>query len=171
MDDSARTSVRTNADHEIRRSSAQVMSFMGRPVGRRYYGKTRAAVASVARERIEILIDEARKMVKDNEVLSRRYVDLAQRISERTKVRIPSELKRYLCKNCGIALVPGTNARIRLHARNSGIVLTCLSCGAVKRYPVTEKTRSKEPRSAMKPYIAQTLPFPKKNSSEERGSV
>jgi len=125
----------------------------------------------VARERIEILIDQARRMVKDNEVLSRRYVDLAQRISERTKVRIPSELKRYLCKNCGIALVPGTNARIRLHARNSGIVLTCLSCGAVKRYPVTEKTRSKEPRSAMKPYIAQTLPFPKKNSSKERGSV
>ena len=144
---------------------------MGHPVGRRHYGKTRAAVASVARERIEILIDQARRMVKDNEVLSRRYVDLAQRISERTKVRIPSELKRYLCKNCGIALVPGTNARIRLHARNSGIVLTCLSCGAVKRYPVTEKTRSKEPRSAMKPYIAQTLPFPKKNSSEERGSV
>src|SRR6266540_4920232 len=102
MDDSARTSVRTNDDQAITRLVAQVMSFLGRRPPRRNYGKTRAAVASVARERIEILVDQARKTVKDNEELSRRYVDLARRISERTKVRIPSELKRYLCKGCGI---------------------------------------------------------------------
>ncbi|MBO0887692.1 ribonuclease P [Candidatus Bathyarchaeota archaeon] len=134
---------------------------MGRP-DRRHYGKSRAAVASVARERIEILIENARKNVEGDESLSRRYVELARKISERTKVRIPSELKRYLCKSCGIALVPGSNARIRLHARSGGLVITCLSCGTVKRYPVTAKTGVKDGPCSMKPYIAQNLPFPKK---------
>ena len=135
---------------------------MGRQDGRRRFGRSRAEVASVARERIEILIENARRKVEDNESLSRRYVDLARRISERTKVRIPRESKKYLCKICGIALVPGVNARVRLHARNSGLVITCLSCGTVKRYPVTAKSRIKDDPPPMKPYIAQNLPFPKK---------
>jgi ribonuclease P protein subunit RPR2 len=140
---------------------------MGRASGRRPYGKTRAAVASVARERIEILLDHAREMVDKNEGLSRRYVDLARRISERTKVRIPGELKRYLCKGCGIMLVPGHNARVRLYARNSGIVITCLSCGMMRRYPVTRKRGRKEIGIAIKPYIAQPVPFSKKNSIKD----
>ena len=45
----------------------------------------------------------------------------------------------YLCKGCGIALIPGHNAKIRLRARTTGIVISCLSCGAVKRYPVNAK--------------------------------
>jgi ribonuclease P protein subunit RPR2 len=112
-------------------------------------------------------LGHAREMVEKNEDLSRRYVDLARRISERTKVRIPGELKRYLCKSCGIALVPGQNARVRLYARNSGIVITCLSCGTVRRYPVTRRERPKEDIIAMKPYIAQPVPFSKKNSSKD----
>jgi len=167
MDDSARIRVRVNDSHAIDSFPLQVMSFMGRPTSRRNYGKTREAVASVARERIEILIGQAKEMAWKNENLSRRYVDLARRISKRTKTRIPSEVKRYLCKGCGIALVPGHNARVRLHAHNTGIVITCLSCGSVGRYPVTSRVSPKKVLRPMKPYIAQTLPFPKKNSSKE----
>jgi ribonuclease P protein subunit RPR2 len=116
---------------------------MGRPAARRNYGKTRSAVASVARERIEILIRQAKEMVETDKKLSRRYVDLARRISERTKVRIPSELKKYLCKGCKIVLVPGRNARVRLYAHNSGIVITCLECGTMKRFPVTRRKGSR----------------------------
>ena len=139
---------------------------MGRANPRRNYGKTRAAVATVARERIEILVKQAREMAPENERLSRRYVDLARRISERTKVKIPRELKMYLCKGCGIALVLGRNARVRLYAGNSGIVITCLSCGAVKRYPVTPKSETKA-RIPINPYISQAVPFPKKNPVKE----
>lgn len=117
----------------------------------------------VASERIEILIDQARRMVEKDERLSRRYVSLARKISERTKVRIPSEMKRYLCKKCGIALVPGRNAKVRLHATKSGLVITCLSCGAVKKYPVTAKNSGSNSGSAMKPYISQAEAYPKKN--------
>ncbi len=167
MDDSARIRVRVNDSHAIDSFPLQVMSFMGRCTSRRNYGKTREAVASVARERIEILIDQAKEMARKNEDLSRRYVDLARRISKRTKTRIPSDVKRYLCKGCGIALVPGHNAKVRLHARSSGIVITCLSCGSLRRYPVNIRISPKKVLRPMKPYIAQTSPFPKKNSSKE----
>ncbi len=112
---------------------------MARSASRRNYGKTRAAVASVARERIQILLLQASEMAGRNEDLSRRYVQLARRISSRTKVRIPSEDKRYLCKGCGLALRPGLNARFRLHPGSKRLVITCLSCGAVKRYPLSKK--------------------------------
>src|SRR6266498_1992190 len=87
------------------------MSFMGGKNLRRNYGKTRAAVASVATERFQILLDQAKKMAWTDERLSRRYVTLARKISSRTKVRIPRESKMYLCKGCGLALVPGHNAK------------------------------------------------------------
>ena len=167
MDDSARIRVRVNDSHAIDSFPLQVMSFMGRPTSRRNYGKTREAVASVARERIEILIGQAKEMAWKNENLSRRYVDLARRISKRTKTRIPSQVKRYLCKDCGIALVPGHNARVRLYAHNTGIVITCLSCGSVRRYPVNSRVSPKKVLRPIKPYIAQTSSFPKKNSSKE----
>ena len=167
MDDSARIRVRVNDSHAIDSFPLQVMSFMGRPTSRRNYDKTREAVASVARERIEILIGQAKEMAWKNENLSRRYVDLARRISKRTKTRIPSQVKRYLCKDCGIALVPGHNARVRLHAHNTGIVITCLSCGSVRRYPVNSRVSPKKVLRPIKPYIAQTSSFPKKNSSKE----
>ena len=162
MEDSARTSVRTIDLHSLDTSIIQVMSFMGRSSSRAY-GRTRATVATIARERIEILVREAKEMALKDPDLSRRYVDLARRISKRTKVRIPGELKRYLCKGCGIALVPGHNATIRLHARNSGIVITCQLCGSVKRYPASKRIASVNGRRAIKPYIAQTFQVPKKN--------
>lgn len=116
---------------------------MARITSRRNYGKTRAAVASVARERIQILLRQAAEMAGRNEELSRRYVQLARKISSRTKTRIPSEDKRYLCKGCGLALRPGLNARFRLHPGNKRVVITCLSCGAVKRYPLAAKNAKK----------------------------
>lgn len=135
--DSARISVSNDAQTRDRYQD-QVMSFMGKNA-KRNYGKTRAAVASIATERFQILLDQAKKMALTDEKLSRRYVSLARRISTRTKVRIQKESKMYLCKGCGIALVPGHNAKIRLHARTTGIVISCLSCGAVKRYPVSAR--------------------------------
>ena len=138
MEDSARTSV-NNDDHPRDSSSDQVMSFMGSKNARRNYGKTRAAVASVATERFQILLDQAKRMALTDETLSRRYVSLARKISSRTKIRIPRESKMYLCKGCGLALVPGHNAKVRLHAHTTGIVISCLSCGAVKRYPVNAR--------------------------------
>ncbi|TMI07834.1 ribonuclease P [Candidatus Bathyarchaeota archaeon] len=111
------------------------MSFMGNRPTRRNYGKMRSAVATVARERIEILLRQADAVLPQDVELSKRYAGLAKKISRRTKVRIPQEKKRCLCKNCGQPLVPGRNARIRLRPVNSRIIISCLGCGAIRRYP------------------------------------
>ncbi len=111
------------------------MSFMGNRPTRRNYGKMRSAVATVARERIDILLRQAEEILAKDVKLSRRYVGLARKISKRTKVRIPREKKHYLCQNCGQPLVLGKNARIRLRPTNSRIIISCLGCGAIRRYP------------------------------------
>src|SRR2546428_5048571 len=111
------------------------MSFMGNRPMRRNYGKMRSAVATVALERIEIILRQAEEVFPHDVELSKSYAGLAKKISKRTKVRIPQEKKRYLCKNCGQPLVPGKNARIRLRPANSRIIISCLGCGAIRRYP------------------------------------
>jgi ribonuclease P protein subunit RPR2 len=105
---------------------------------RRNYGKIRATVGAIAQERIEILLSESRKNLDHNPTLSKRYTQLAKKISMRTKVRIPAAEKRYICKHCGLPLIPGKNARIRVLPGNPRIVITCLECGALKRYPYTK---------------------------------
>ncbi|HEV2119861.1 MAG TPA: ribonuclease P protein component 4 [Candidatus Bathyarchaeia archaeon] len=102
---------------------------------RRSYGKMRSVVATVARERIDILLRQAEEIFPRNVELSKRYVGLARKISTRTKVRIPRERKHYLCKNCGQPLVLGRNVRVRLRPANSRITISCLDCGAIRRYP------------------------------------
>jgi ribonuclease P protein subunit RPR2 len=108
---------------------------MGNRLARRNYGKTRSAIATIARERIDILLHQAEENLAKDVELSKRYVGLAKRISKRTKIRIPREKKHYLCKNCSQPLVPGKNARIRLRPTNSRIIISCLGCGAIRRYP------------------------------------
>jgi len=109
-----------------------------RPSQKRSYGRVRALVNEIARERIDILLSEARKNLDYDTKLSRRYTDLARKISMRTKVKIPREQKRYICKACGLPLIPGKNARVRVLKGNSRIVVTCLTCGALRRYPFSK---------------------------------
>src|SRR5690348_10147850 len=111
------------------------MSLMGNRPTRRGYGKMRSAVATVARERIDILLRQAQETLPQNPEWSKRYVRLARKISMRTKVRISQEKKHILCKNCDAPLVLGKNARIRLRPINSRVIISCLSCGAIRRYP------------------------------------
>jgi len=116
---------------------------MGNRLMRRNYGKVRSAVATVAQERIEVLLHQAEEVLPQDVELSKRYVGLAKKISKRTKVRIPREKKHYLCKNCGQPLVLGKNARVRLSPVNSRIIISCLGCGAIRRYPYRKPVQSR----------------------------
>jgi ribonuclease P protein subunit RPR2 len=84
---------------------------------------------------MDILLRQAEDILPRNAELSKRYVGLARKISKRTKVRIQREKKHYLCKNCGQPLVLGKNTQIRLRPTNSRIIISCLACGAIRRYP------------------------------------
>ena len=80
----------------------------------------------VALDRINELFSQASLAFKKDKKRANRYVQLARKISMRSKVRIPSNLKRRYCKHCHNYLLPGVNCRIR--TKNKKVVYYCLDC-------------------------------------------
>ncbi|MGQ9760133.1 MAG: ribonuclease P protein component 4 [Candidatus Methanomethylicaceae archaeon] len=102
--------------------------------------KDRQIIRDLAYQRIDNLFRLAELNIKSSPSLSDRYVEMALQISSRTKVRIPKRWKFFLCKSCHSFLYPGIRSRIRLSQRRSPhLVVTCLVCGAMKRYPLKNK--------------------------------
>lgn len=100
---------------------------------RKKAGRKKPYNVDMAEERIERLFVLAEKAFPERPELADRYVEIARDISMRHRVSIPGDLKRRVCKECHAYLVPGRNSRTRLDGRN--VVITCLKCGAIKRYP------------------------------------
>jgi len=90
---------------------------------------------SIARERIEILFTLAGKAFSKHPKRSHRYVELARRIAKRYNIKLKKEQKRRMCKKCLHYLRAGTNARIRTRPSQGAIIVTCLDCDSVSRYP------------------------------------
>ncbi len=99
------------------------------------------SVRSIARERIAILLQLADREVRRDERLAQRYVELAFRIAAKARVRIPRRVRRRFCRKCFTPLIPGLTARVRVKRGCGGtrVVVTCLRCGYVRRYPVLKK--------------------------------
>lgn len=68
---------------------------------------------------------------------SKHLGELIKKLHQRTRIRIPFYIKRGLCKKCHVALIPGRTASIRLKSQGkySYIVIRCLVCGQIHRYP------------------------------------
>lgn len=79
----------------------------------------------IAKERIGILFDEARKA--DDE-LARRYIKLAKKIGMRFNVKIGPEKRKLYCKYC---YTPFRSAKSRL--KNGFLVRICRHCGRTTR--------------------------------------
>lgn len=100
-------------------------------------GRQRAA--SIARERIDILLKLALDSVKMDAGYAESYVKLAWRIAERFNLRNKVVLKRYFrCSKCKGFLIPGRTLKIRV-LKNKGLGLICLKCGRVKLIPIFMK--------------------------------
>ena len=106
----------------------------------------RNSIVQIAEERIRLLYDMAKGTFKTNPEMSRRYVELARRIGMRSRVRVPGELKYITCHNCFSLLIPGVSCRVRIRPdRGTDVVMTCLACNSVKRYPASrERMRRKD---------------------------
>ncbi len=89
----------------------------------------------IARERIDILFQQAEEIFDVESSLSDRYVEIARNIGMKYNVSIPKEFRRRICRNCKSFLVPGSNCRIRLNSKKKQKIVTCQKCGDVKRYP------------------------------------
>lgn len=110
----------------------------------RFKKKNKNLAKDLAMERIQRLFELAESEYSLNPERSNEYISLARKIGMRYLVRFPRELKVRFCKSCGAYLVPGDNCRIRLKGRY--MVITCLKCENIKRYPYSS-TRTLEPLS------------------------
>ena len=90
----------------------------------------------IAREGIRRLFSLAEKSFKANSELSDSYVQMARKLSMKTRVRIPKDLKRSFCKNCISYLKPGVNCRVR--TRNGMVVYYCLKCRKYMKFPFSK---------------------------------
>ena len=83
----------------------------------------------IAKERIQILINNAISYSSKNPNLSERQAFLAKRISTKYRIPLPYDIRIMFCKKCKKFIVPGINSRIRLGRTNSkSIRITCNFC-------------------------------------------
>lgn len=92
--------------------------------------------ARIARERIEILMGLARRLLVENPERSRRYVGMARKIGTRYRVRLPAEDKAGFCKRCDTVLVPGRTSTTRIDSKSKAVIIKCSNCNYTyrKRY-------------------------------------
>ncbi len=94
----------------------------------------------IAKERICILLNMAKKNYKNDPKLAERYVQLARKIGMKCNVRVPKEDRFFICKECNTPLIPGLNCLLRVRSEGgTKTVITCLKCGSRKRYPAIKE--------------------------------
>ena len=91
----------------------------------------RGEASGIAIVRIEKLMGLSKEQAMYGDMdLARRYVDIARRISMRTRTKIPKE--HIYCKNCFTPLTPDT---FRVRLKRHRIIMVCAECGTVKMNP------------------------------------
>lgn len=102
--------------------------------------KMKSTAKQIARQRIQLLFQQAKNVYCNNPELSSRYIATARKIAMAAKIPLLPVHKRQICKSCNVLLVPGDNCRVRIRQkRESHVVITCLSCGCKTRIPLKKK--------------------------------
>jgi ribonuclease P protein subunit RPR2 len=95
------------------------------------------ATKRIALQRVHTLFSLAREVIHEDAELAQRYVKIARRIAMRTKLRLPKEYRRLICRHCKSFILPGVNCRVRIQSRREPhVVITCLNCGKHSRMPL-----------------------------------
>ena len=89
---------------------------------------------SIAKKRMEYLLERAEKVKNEDIEIARRYVEIAKAMSTRYRVRIPRRFKAHFCKKC---LYPYTSQTLRVRVRKNRVIITCLRCGFTRRIPLS----------------------------------
>ncbi|UCC93311.1 MAG: ribonuclease P [Thermoplasmata archaeon] len=104
-------------------------------MARRGRGRRTKEMVVIARERMELLMEQADQAALAGQMdLADRYVDLARRVGMRYNVRFRQAHRRRFCKACYRYLLPGSTSRTRMNRGRA--VTTCLRCGHVMRRPL-----------------------------------
>jgi ribonuclease P protein subunit RPR2 len=87
-------------------------------------------IKQIAKQRIELLFAQAKKVRKTDPQMATQYVTNAKRIAMAARLRLPIEFRRQTCKQCNTLFVHGVNCRVRVkQKREPHVVITCLNCG------------------------------------------
>jgi ribonuclease P protein subunit RPR2 len=92
----------------------------------------------LVQQRMQILYNQAVNDIRKGDIEhARMLTHLIKKLSTRNRVKIPINIKRGICKNCGVPLIPGLTSRVRIirDGRTSRVVVTCNVCGWIHRYP------------------------------------
>ena len=102
-------------------------------------------IKQIARQRIQILFDQGKKIYKTDPQLAAQYIKSARRIAMAARIRLPLEFRRQTCKNCNTLLVQSVNCRVRIkQKREPHVVVTCLNCGNQTRILLSKKKEQKK---------------------------
>ncbi|MBI4258069.1 MAG: RNase P subunit [Thaumarchaeota archaeon] len=74
--------------------------------------------------------------------LAQRQASIAKRICEKVNLRLPYELRQHFCRRCKRLIVPGLNARVRIHGSPKAVRITCLECGHTYRKILARKPKT-----------------------------
>lgn len=97
------------------------------------------SVKDIARQRIRILFRLAVETVDEAPDLAQRYVEIAKKIAMRSRLRLPREYRRLICRHCKSFIFPGVNCRVRIQPRREPhVVITCFNCGKHMRIPLKD---------------------------------
>ena len=106
--------------------------------------KQQSNVKQIARQRIQILFEQAKKVCKPDPKLAMQYVASARKIAMAARIRLPVEFRRETCKECNALFVQGVNCRVRIkQKREPHVVVTCLNCGNQTRILLKGKKEHK----------------------------
>jgi len=101
------------------------------------------ATKQIALQRVHILFRLARETIREDPELAQRYVKIARKIAMRTKLRLPKEYRRQVCRHCKSFVFPGVNCRIRIQSRREPhVVVTCFNCGKHTRIPLKGREKT-----------------------------
>lgn len=88
---------------------------------------------AIARERIKILFDLAKKSFYLHPERSRRYIRLARKIGLRYNLRLTQEQKQLFCKKCNSLLIKGKTLSSKIDKQKNLIIIKCLNCNYTYR--------------------------------------
>ena len=96
-------------------------------------GRRTKSQEKIARDRIDKLLNLARKSSHDKEhEQSKRFVELALLISKRYNQRLTKEQRLQICRKCN-SFFDSENSKNRISSKGWKTI-TCLTCGSISRH-------------------------------------
>lgn len=92
---------------------------------------------ALAKERIEILWEQAQEVALEKPKLARSWVITAKHIARKARIKLPSRISRKICRNCGTIFLHERDFRVRIrNNRATHVTVTCKHCGTIRRFLV-----------------------------------